>query len=398
MTLLERVEKNREEFIGLRRKIHENPELSFKETETTKLVREYLDGLGIENCPNGQETGAIGILRGKKPGPVIAVRADMDALSLTENTELPFASKNPGVCHACGHDIHTAVLLGAAKLLKSYEDDLCGTVKFLFQPAEERMGGALSMIKNGALENPDVDMILACHTWPEMPAGSIGVRKGAMLGASDSFKITVLGKGGHAAHPHKGIDPVVIAAHIITELQTVVSRRVAPVDAAVVTVGHLTAGTVSNIIPNEAVMEGTVRTQDPETRKHVAEYITQLAEGTARAMGGDAKVEYHFGVGPTMNDPAVIDKVSEAVTEILGADRLLQVPVASMGAEDFAFYLEKVPGALFRLGTYDETPESKWALHNPSTLFNEEAIPTGAAAMTASVFKMSGSDMDVLKK
>ncbi len=397
MTLLERVGENQEEFIGLRRRIHENAEVSFEEFETTKLVREYLDQLGIENHPNGTATGAVGILKGKKPGPVIALRADMDALKLTERSGLPFASKNPGACHACGHDIHTAVLLGTAKILKSYEDDLCGTVKFLFQPAEEGLGGSKVMIENGALENPKVDYILACHTWPEMPAGSIGVRKGTMLGASDTFKITVMGKGGHAAHPHKGIDPVVIAAHIITELQTIVSRRIAPVDAAVITVGHLTAGTVSNIIPNEAVMEGTVRTQDPETRKQVAEYIEQLASGTARAMGGDAKVEYHFGVGPTMNDPALIDQISAAVTEVLGADKLLQVPVPSMGAEDFAFYLEKVPGALFRLGTYDETPQSKWALHNPSTLFNETAIPTGVTAMVSSVFKISGADMSVLK-
>lgn len=397
MTLSERIGTYEEEFIGLRRKIHANPELAFQEYDTTKLVREYLDGLEIENHPNGKDTGAVGILKGGKPGPVIALRADMDALKLTEKTGLPFSSQKDGVCHACGHDIHTAVLLGTARILKSYQEDLCGTVKFLFQPAEEGLGGSRSMIENGALDNPKPDVILACHTWPEMPAGSIGVRKGAMLGASDTFKITVEGKGGHAAHPHKGIDPVVIAAHIITELQTVVSRRIAPVDAAVVTVGHLTAGTVSNIIPGEAVMEGTVRTQSPETRKQVAEYIEQLAVGTARAMGGDAKVEYHFGVGPTMNDPELIDRISEAVTEILGADKLLQVPVPSMGAEDFAFYLEKIPGALFRIGTSDDTPESSWALHNPSTRFNEKSIPAGIAAMVGSVFRISGSDMDVLK-
>ena len=253
------------------------------------------------------------------------------------------------------------------------------------------------MIANGALENPCLDYILACHTWPEMPAGTIGVRKGAMLGASDSFKITVKGKGGHAAHPHKGIDPVVVAAHIITEIQTIVSRRVAPVDPVVITVGHLTAGTVSNIIPGEAVMEGTVRTQNPETRIQVSEYLKQLAVGTAYAMGAEAEVEYDFGYPPTMNDPKVIDWISEAVTEILGPERLLQVPVSSMGSEDFSFYLEKVPGALFRIGTYDETPESKWALHSPAIIFNEQAILTGIAGMVSSVFKISGSDMNVLK-
>lgn len=398
MTILERIEEKKEEFIGLRRRIHEYPELSMQEIETTKLVREYLDHLGIENCPNGNQTGAVAILKGAKPGPVIGLRADMDALKLTENTDLPFSSKNPGVCHACGHDLHTAVLLGTACLLKDYQPELCGTVKFLFQPAEEGYGGAKSMIANGALENPCLDYILACHTWPEMPAGTIGVREGAMLGASDSFKITVKGRGGHAAHPHKGIDPVVVAAHIITELQTIVSRRVAPVDPVVITVGHLTAGTVSNIIPGEAVMEGTVRTQNPETRIQVSEYLKQLAVGTAYAMGAEAEVEYDFGYPPTMNDPKVIEWISEAVTEILGPEHLLQVPVSSMGSEDFSFYLEKVPGALFRIGTYDETPESKWALHNPAIIFNEQAILTGIAGMISSVFKISGSDMNVLKR
>lgn len=397
MTILERIEEKKEEFVGLRRRIHEYPELSMQEIETTKLVREYLDHLRIENYPNGNQTGAVAILKGAKPGPVIGLRADMDALKLTENTNLPFASKNAGVCHACGHDLHTAVLLGTACLLKDYQPELCGTVKFLFQPAEEGYGGAKSMIANGALENPCLDYILACHTWPEMPAGTIGVRKGAMLGASDSFKITVKGRGGHAAHPHKGIDPVVVAAHIITEIQTIVSRRVAPVDPVVITVGHLTAGTVSNIIPGEAVMEGTVRTQNPETRIQVSEYLKQLAVGTAYAMGAEAEVEYDFGYPPTMNDPKVIDWISEAVTEILGPERLLQVPVSSMGSEDFSFYLEKVPGALFRIGTYDETPESKWALHNPAIIFNEQAILTGIAGMVSSVFKISGSDMNVLK-
>lgn len=398
MTLRERIEANQDEFIQIRRKIHENPELSFQEYDTTKLVQEYLRQLGIEQKPNGDTTGVIGLLKGEKEGPVLALRADMDALKLTERSGLPFESKKPGVCHACGHDIHTAVLLGTAKILKSYQKELCGTVKFLFQPAEEGLGGSKTMIANGALENPSVDYILACHTWPEMPAGSIGVRKGAMLGASDTFKIVVQGKGGHAAHPHKGIDPVVIAAHIITQLQTIISRRTSPVDSVVITVGHLEAGTVSNIIPSEAIMEGTVRTQDPDTRKKVAEYIEALAVGTAKAMGGNAQVEYKFGVGPTLNDSVLIDQISEAVIETLGEDHLLQVPVPSMGAEDFAFYLEKVPGALFRLGTYDDSEASKWALHNPGTLFNEEAIPTGIAAMTASVFKISGSDMEVLKK
>ena len=398
MTLLEKIEQNKEDLLNIRHQIHRHPETAFEEIETTKLIKKALDDAGIENHPNGDSTGVIGLIHGAKEGPVLAIRADIDALPIKENTGLPFSSEVSGKCHACGHDLHTTVLIGAARLLKEYQNDLCGTIKLIFQPAEEVMTGAAKTIANGALENPKPDFILACHTWPDMPAGSIGVRKDTMLGASDSFKVKVIGKGGHAAHPQKGIDPVVIAAHIITQLQTIVSRRVAAIDPVVVTVGHLEAGTAANIIPNEAYFEGTVRTQSNETRNHVAEILKQLAVGTARAMGGDAEVSYTFGVGPTISEDHLVDEISEAVTELLGNDKLLQVPSPSMGSEDFARYLEHIPGAIFRLGTHNDTPESKLALHNASLLFDEKAIPTGVATMVGAAFKITGSDMSVLLK
>lgn len=398
MTLLEKIEQNKEDLLNIRHQIHRHPETAFEEIETTKLIKKALDDAGIENHPNGDSTGVIGLIHGAKEGPVLAIRADIDALPIKENTGLPFSSEVSGKCHACGHDLHTTVLIGAARLLKEYQNDLCGTIKLIFQPAEEVMTGAAKTIANGALENPKPDFIIACHTWPDMPAGSIGVRKGTMLGASDSFKVKVIGKGGHAAHPQKGIDPVVIAAHIITQLQTIVSRRVAAIDPVVVTVGHLEAGTAANIIPNEAYFEGTVRTQSNETRNHVAEILKQLAVGTARAMGGDAEVSYTFGVGPTISEDHLVDEISEAVTELLGNDKLLQVPSPSMGSEDFARYLEHIPGAIFRLGTHNDTPESKLALHNASLLFDEKAIPTGVATMVGAAFKITGSDMSVLLK
>ncbi len=398
MTLLEKIEQNKEDLLNIRHQIHRHPETAFEEIETTKLIKKVLDDAGIENQPNGDSTGIIGLIHGAKEGPVLAIRADIDALPIKENTGLPFSSEVSGKCHACGHDLHTTVLIGAARLLKEYQNDLCGTIKLIFQPAEEVMTGAAKTIANGALENPKPDFILACHTWPDMPAGSIGVRKDTMLGASDSFKVKVIGKGGHAAHPQKGIDPVVIAAHIITQLQTIVSRRVAAIDPVVVTVGHLEAGTAANIIPNEAYFEGTVRTQSNETRNHVAEILKQLAVGTARAMGGDAEVSYTFGVGPTISEDHLVDEISEAVTELLGNDKLLQVPSPSMGSEDFARYLEHIPGAIFRLGTHNDTPESKLALHNASLLFDEKAIPTGVATMVGAAFKITGSDMSVLLK
>lgn len=398
MTLLEKIEQNKEDLLNIRHQIHRHPETAFEEIETTKLIKKVLDDADIENHPNGDSTGVIGLIHGAKEGPVLAIRADIDALPIKENTGLPFSSEVSGKCHACGHDLHTTVLIGAARLLKEYQNDLCGTIKLIFQPAEEVMTGAAKTIANGALENPKPDFILACHTWPDMPAGSIGVRKGTMLGASDSFKVKVIGKGGHAAHPQKGIDPVVIAAHIITQLQTIVSRRVAAIDPVVVTVGHLEAGTAANIIPNEAYFEGTVRTQSNETRNHVAEILKQLAIGTARAMGGDAEVSYTFGVGPTISEDHLVDEISEAVTELLGNDKLLQVSSPSMGSEDFARYLEHIPGAIFRLGTHNDTPESKLALHNASLLFDEKAIPTGVATMVGAAFKITGSDMSVLLK
>ena len=397
MTLLEKIEQNKEDLLNIRHQIHHHPETAFEEIETTKLIKKVLDDADIENHPNGDSTGVIGLIHGAKEGPVLAIRADIDALPIKENTGLPFSSEVSGKCHACGHDLHTTVLIGAARLLKEYQNDLCGTIKLIFQPAEEVMTAAKT-IANGALENPKPDFILACHTWPDMPAGSIGVRKGTMLGASDSFKVKVIGKGGHAAHPQKGIDPVVIAAHIITQLQTIVSRRVAAIDPVVVTVGHLEAGTAANIIPNEAYFEGTVRTQSNETRNHVAEILKQLAIGTARAMGGDAEVSYTFGIGPTISEDHLVDEISEAVTELLGNDKLLQVPSPSMGSEDFARYLEHIPGAIFRLGTHNDTPESKLALHNASLLFDEKAIPAGVATMVGAAFKITGSDMSVLLK
>ncbi len=398
MSLAKRVKELEEEFIGYRRQIHQNPELGFEEFETCKLIEKVLQGAGIETRKNGDKTGVIGLLKGDKPGEtVVALRADMDALPLKEDTGLEFASQNPGVCHACGHDIHVATLLGAAKLLSEYRSELSGTVKFLFQPAEEMMNGSDTLIANGAMENPAVDYVLAAHTWPEMPAGSIGVRKGPVLGSADKFTVTITGKGVHAAHPHKGIDPIVIGAYIITELQTVVSRRVAPLDSAVVSIGHLTAGSVSNIIPTECFMEGSVRAQNQETREMVAEYIKNIITHTALGMGATAKIDYEWGVPPTVCDSFVVDKISEAVVELLGQDKLLQVPVPSMGSEDFSRYLDFAPGAFFRLGTADERPATKGALHNPQTLFNEQAIPTGVIALVGTVFKLTGSDMEKLR-
>ena len=397
MSLIEKVSAHADEFISWRRQIHAHPELGFKEFETTRFIMEKLKSWGIDARPNGDKTGVIGTLKGGKPGTkTIALRCDIDALPMQEKTGLEFASQTDGVCHACGHDLHTATLLGTAYMLSQhYRDQLAGTVCFIFQPAEETLGGSVSMIENGALDG--VDCILGAHTWPDVEGGCIGIRKGPAMGSNDSFHITVHGKGGHAAHPHRAIDPVVIGAHIVTQLQTIVSRRVAPVDSAVVTVGHLTAGKAFNVIPDECLLEGSVRSLDPTVRKNLAEWIKSIAMHTAEGMGATAEVEYEFGVPPTVSVDEYVDAVSDVVCELLGPDKLKNLPTPSMGSEDFAYYLEKVPGAFFRLGTGDERPESHIGLHNPKHLFSEKAIPTGVITFVGAAYKLTGSDLNALK-
>lgn len=388
------------EMIALRRKIHANPETAFKEFETTALIKETLQGLGIETRSNGDSTGVVGILKGAKPGPdqgkTIGLRADIDALPTAEETGLPFASTRENTSHACGHDIHTAAVLGAAMLLSGLKEDLCGTVKFIFQPAEEPLLGARNMIANGVLENPKMDYILCGHTWPEIPGGTVGVRVGAMLASADRFKITVTGKGGHAAHPHKCVDTVVVGAAIVTQLQTIVARELPPYEAGVVSIGRLAAGVTANVIPEQAEIEGAVRAVSYETRERMKASLTRIATHTALGLNAKAEVEFFPGSPPTLCDAFVVSQVSEVVTELLGADKLLEIPYSSMGSEDFAEYLQSVPGALLRLGTMDGREESRAALHNPRLVFDEQAIVTGAMAFTGAVFKLTGSDFGKL--
>ena len=396
MSIVARAHELETEMIAVRRQLHANPELAFQEKDTTAFILKKLEEYGIEAKPNGEATGVIALLRGGKPGKTIALRADIDALPMEETTGLAFASTRQGVSHSCGHDIHTASLLGAAKLLSERREDICGSVKFLFQPAEERLSGSKSMIENGALRNPDVDDILCLHTWPELPGGSIGIRRGPALASSDGFTITITGKGGHAAHPHKCVDPIVVGASIIMQLQTVVSREIAPVDSAVISIGKLVAGTAGNILPGQATLEGTVRTLTPETQAHVRESLIRIATLTAQSLRATAEVVYTPGVPSLTCDDRIVDAISEAAAALLGEDKIVQLKTPSMGGEDFAEYLAFVPGALFRIGTADERPESQFALHNAGTVFNEQAIVTGAIVFVGTAFKLTGSDFSTL--
>lgn len=387
MDIKKRASEIENDLVELRRRIHSHPELRLEEYETTALIEEELKKYGIRTDRYGLKTGIVGILEGKEPGRTIAVRADMDGLMLTEDSGLDFSSLNPGVCHACGHDIHTTALLGCARLLSEMKDEIKGTVKFVFQPAEEGLSGAKMMIDAGVMENPKVEAIIAAHTWPEIPGGTIGVKKGPFMASGDYFRIKVKGRGGHAAHPHKSIDPTVICSYILLQLQTIVSREVAPLDSAVITVGKIEAGAVANIIPSEAVMEGTVRTLNPKTRKYIQERIEKMAVLSAESMNGEAEVEYNPGVPPVVNDSDLVDIISQSVIETLGEDKLVYLENPSMGSEDLSFYLDKVPGALFRLGTVNDLAESRLPLHNPKIIFDEKSITAGAITMSSAVLK-----------
>ena len=253
-TLMQKLEP---EYIKIRRYLHQHPEISYKEYNTTEFIKLELSKYGIEVFNNGNYTGVIGVLKGSFPGKTVALRADIDALPVQENSGLDFTSVNEGCCHACGHDLHMTTLLAAARLLSECKEHLHGTVKFFFQPAEEKLGGSKTIINNGFLD--DVDAIFGVHTWPDVPGGSIGIKKGPMMAGSDSFKITITAPGGHAAHPHKTPDPIATAAYMITQLQTIVARELNPLDSAVITVGKMTAGTAANIIPSEVILEGSMR-------------------------------------------------------------------------------------------------------------------------------------------
>lgn len=374
--------------ISIRNTIHQKPELSGEEHETTKLIRETLSQNGIESEVIADGTGLCALIEGAGKGRTVAYRADIDALPVQEDTGLVFRSKTPNRMHACGHDIHTVVLLGTGIMLQRMRAELNGSVKLIFQSGEENFSGARKAIKKGVLRNPDVDCILAMHTWPDLPAGTIGLKKGPMMASSSSVQFAVEGRGGHSAHPHKAIDPVIISAYIMTALQSIVSRNVAPLDPSVITFGKLAAGTVSNVIPNEATAEGTVRTLSVETDRLIEERIRALVSLQAESFGAKAKVSYEPICPPVINDGRIIDILEQSAAASIGDENVRWLESPSMGSEDFANYLAHVPGALVRLGTGNETPESHLPLHNSKIVFDEQSIETGVRFMMQAIVQL----------
>jgi len=374
------------EVVADRRTIHQHPELLYQEHQTSALVAARLRALGIEVRTGVAGTGVVGLLRGARPGKTVLLRADMDALPIEEQSQVAYRSQNPGVMHACGHDAHTAMLLGVARLLSDRRGEIRGCVKLMFQPAEEGGAGALRMIEEGLMDEPAVDGAFALHVDALHYAGEVGLRVGPTNAAADRFTITVRGKGGHAARPHLTVDPVVVAAHIVTALQTIVSREVDPTDKAVITVGSLTSGTAFNVIPDTATIKGTVRTYNPDLRAQIEGRLGELAGGVAAGMRATAEMEYFPGYPPLVNHEAGIQLVQDAVIELLGPDAIVPKEQA-MGAEDFSYLLQRVTGAMFHLGVRDRSWAEPRPTHSSSFDINEEALPIGVATMAATALR-----------
>jgi amidohydrolase len=369
----------------MRRDFHAHPELGFQEMRTAGIVAKELTALGLEVHTGVGGTGVVALLEGAKPGPVVLVRADMDALPIREETGASYASQNPGVMHACGHDGHTAVLLTVAKLLNAHRNELTGTVKFMFQPAEEGMGGAEKMIEEGVLENPKVDVALALHVWNEKPVGWIGIAGGPVMAGAEIFKIKVDGKGGHGAVPHLAVDPILAAAQIVSALQGIVARNVAPLQTAVVSVCTIHGGETFNVIPPSVEMTGTIRTFEPAVRTRVLERFEKTVHSIAEGMGCQAEIDLKILTPATINQSETAVRVQAVARRLFPEADVDTGNYTTMGSEDFAFILEKVPGCFFFIGSANPEKGLDAGHHHPRFDFDETALPRGAALMAATI-------------
>jgi amidohydrolase len=370
--------------VQIRRTLHANPELAFEEHETSALVQSVLKELDIEMRTNVAQTGVVGVLRGGKAAEgsrCVALRGDMDALPIHEETGLEFASRNDGKMHACGHDSHTTMALGAAMILAGLRDELPGTVKFLLQPSEEKLpGGASVMIADGALDNPKVDAVFGQHVAPMVPAGAVGFYPGTMMASADEIYITIRGKGGHAAMPNLSIDPIVAASQLVVALQTIISRTLDPFRPGVLTIGKIAGGSATNIIPDEVKLEGTLRAMDEEWRRFAHQRLEDTIKGICLANGCEYELDIRLGYPALKNDPWATRFAQEAAREMLGPNAVFDAP-PMMGAEDFAYYLEKIPGTFWWIGAGTAEQGCMGGLHNPKFTIDETILPIGSALM-----------------
>lgn len=369
-----------EHAVAIRREIHRHPELGFEEHRTQAIVERELDAIGVEHRRIAG-TGVIGVIRGALPGGVTGLRADMDALPITEDSGESCASEIAGKMHACGHDAHTAMLLGAARELQATRATLHGSVVLLFQPAEEGPGGALPMIEAGALDDPKVDAVAMLHVDNRLPTGTIGITPGPVNAAADEFHVTIRGKGGHGASPHKAIDAIPCAAATVLALQNIAARETDPLATIVVTIGTIEGGYRNNVIADRVKMTGTVRTQDPAIRDGVEARLHRIVDGVAAAYGASATLEMFYGYPPVVNDPTLAANFARFVRETSTIP--VTAPPPTMGGEDFAYFAQRVPGVMVRLGIYSESVGSIHPGHSPQFRLDEDALPTGITTLVA---------------
>ncbi len=386
MDLKKQVQAHREMVVKIRQDLHQIPELGFKEEKTAAYVAGFLNKKGFNVKTHVAKHGVVSLLESGRPGPTLLIRADMDALPIQEATGLSFASTHPGAMHACGHDGHMAMALGAAVVMQKLKDRFTGNIKFVFQPAEEGPGGAKPMIEAGVMEDPHVDYALGCHVWPTLPQGTIGVRSGPLLAAMFRFELTIKGRGGHGGMPDLCIDPVDIGCQVVNALQRLVSRKMDPLNPAVVTVGSFHAGTTFNVIPETATLCGTARTFDKQVWNAWPERIEKVVKGVCQSMGADYEIAFLKGYPPTVNDDEMAKTIEKCAARVVGKDKVL-VPEKTMGGEDMAYFLEKAKGCFFCIGAGNP----KYAgIHSPKFDFNEDILLNGVETFCRAGLELLG--------
>jgi amidohydrolase len=380
------IQSCREEIIQCRRDLHQIPEPAYTEAKTSAYTADHLARLGLEVKTGIARYGVVGTQTFTEHGNVLMLRSELDALPISEETGLPFASTHTGAMHACGHDGHMAMVLGAATVLSRWEPDLAGHIKFVFQPAEEGPGGAKPMIDDGVMDNPAVDYTLGCHLWPGVPEGQIGVKAGPLMAAMDRFDLTIHGKGGHGAMPHLCVDALDVGTQIVNALQRIVSRHMNPLSPTVITVGEFKAGTTFNIIPEAARLSGTTRTFDPDIWRSWAERIDKIVGGICQAMGATYELDYQPGYPVTANDPWMADEIREVAGDVVGPDNVI-TPEPTMGGEDISFFLDRSKGCFVFLGV---GREGCAPLHNPRFDFNEDILLAGVEMYCRAAVRLLG--------
>ena len=376
--------------VAWRRHLHRNPEVSFHEEETARFVRETLETFDGLEISRPTENSVVARLVGNEPGKTIAIRADIDALPITEENDFEFASANPGAMHACGHDGHTAMLLGAAKILSGVRESIDGEVRFVFQHAEELSpGGAEELVERGVMDG--VDAVVGIHLWSQMPVGKVGVTHGPMMAAPDIFRVTVRGKGGHAAFPHQVVDSIAVGAQVVTNLQHVVSRETDPIDNVVLSVARFQGGTTHNVIPGAVEMEGTVRTLDPEIRERMPETMERVIKGITEAHGADYEFSYERGYKPVINDEGLTREIEETAREVVGEANVEIMP-PSMGGEDFSAYGQRAPSAFYLVGAGNEGRGITAPHHHPRFDIDEDALAIGIKMHLAAALRLLGDE------